>query len=200
MTKPLERIEWLDIWVAGADLADLPRLLMIGDSICRGYYGDVDAALVGRYHCARLCNSTCVCDPTYLKQLDLLLDDYTWDTIHFNTGLHSGSYTTEEYTAGLERAWAHLRAKAPQARFRWASSTPVRQQGLMSDLNQERTDWVHERNAAAERVAASQGVGVTDLCSVTIARPDYFSADGVHYNAEGNQALAQAVLKGLGLV
>ena len=31
-----ERIEWADIWVTDADKDDLPRVLLIGDSITRG--------------------------------------------------------------------------------------------------------------------------------------------------------------------
>ena len=34
-----ERIEWADIWVTDADKDDLPRVLLIGDSITRGYFG-----------------------------------------------------------------------------------------------------------------------------------------------------------------
>ena len=31
-----ERTEWADIWVTDADKDDLPRVLVIGDSITRG--------------------------------------------------------------------------------------------------------------------------------------------------------------------
>ncbi|MHB8974904.1 MAG: hypothetical protein ACYC4N_31125, partial [Pirellulaceae bacterium] len=37
-----ERIEWADIWVTDADKNDLPRVLLIGDSITRGYFDGVE--------------------------------------------------------------------------------------------------------------------------------------------------------------
>ena len=40
-----ERIEWIDIWVTDADKDDLPRVLLVGDSITRGYFGDVEKHL-----------------------------------------------------------------------------------------------------------------------------------------------------------
>ena len=44
--KPhLERIEWTDVWVADADQEGLPRVLLVGDSIVRGYYEPVEKAL-----------------------------------------------------------------------------------------------------------------------------------------------------------
>ncbi len=35
-----ERIEWIDIWVTDADKNELPRVLLVGDSIARGYFSD----------------------------------------------------------------------------------------------------------------------------------------------------------------
>lgn len=43
-----ERIEWIDIWVTDADKDDLPRVLLVGDSITRGYFGAVEKHLEGK--------------------------------------------------------------------------------------------------------------------------------------------------------
>ena len=43
-----ERIEWADIWVTDADKDDLPRVLLVGDSITRGYFGEVEEHLAGK--------------------------------------------------------------------------------------------------------------------------------------------------------
>ena len=40
-----EYIEWSDIWIPGANKTDLPHVLLIGNSITRGYYGKVEEAL-----------------------------------------------------------------------------------------------------------------------------------------------------------
>ncbi len=197
MAKPLEYIEWLDVWVAGADKTDLPRLLLVGDSIARSYYAHVDKALEGRYYCARLCTSTCVCDAAYLRELSLLLDEYPFALIHFNNGLHGGGYTLDEYRAGLERAWDFIAAHAPAARCIWAASTPVRWAAHVADLNVERTAWVAERNRAAAEIAAARGLPMDDLFTPVRDHPEYFSDDGVHYNAAGVAVLGDTVLAAL---
>lgn len=197
MTRTMEYIEWLDVWAAGADRADLPRLLLIGDSIARSYYAHVDKALEGRYYCARICTSARVCDPVYFCQLAVLLDEFRFDVVHFNNGLHGGGYTAEEYRAGLERAWDFIAAHAPGARLMWAASTPVRYAGHPQDLHVERTAWVQERNRVAAEVAAGRGIAVDDLFTPVVGHPEYFSDDGVHYNAAGVAVLGDTVLSAL---
>jgi len=195
--KPLEYIEWLDVWVAGADRSDLPRLLLVGDSIARSYYVHVDQALAGRFYCARLCTSTCVCDPLYLRELSLLLEEYSFALIHFNNGLHGGGYALDEYRAGIERTWDYISAHAPNARCVWAASTPVRWANRTTELNVERTAWVQERNRAAAEVAAARGIPVDDLFTPVRDHPEYFGDDGVHYNAAGVAVLGETVLASL---
>ena len=43
-TPPFSResIEWCDIWISHADETNLPRVLLIGDSISRDYYPGVE--------------------------------------------------------------------------------------------------------------------------------------------------------------
>ena len=68
-----ERIEWCDIWITDAEKEGVPRVLLIGDSITRGYYGEVEKLLAGRAHCARLTTSRCVSDPVFFDELSLVL-------------------------------------------------------------------------------------------------------------------------------
>ena len=197
MTRSMEYIEWLDIWVAGADRSDMPRLLLVGDSIACSYYAYVEKALEGQYYCARLCTSARVCDAVFLRQLSLVLEEYHFDVVHFNNGLHGGSSTLDEYRAGLERAWDDILAHAPGARCIWAASTPVRRPGHLAELDAERTDWVEERNRAAAEIAARRGIPVDDLFTPVCDHPEYFADDGVHYNAEGVAVLGDTVLAAL---
>ncbi|MHB9031955.1 MAG: SGNH/GDSL hydrolase family protein [Anaerolineae bacterium] len=199
MPKPLEYIEWLDLWVAGADKSDLPRLLLVGDSIARSYYGHVDKALEGKFYCARLCTSTCVCDDVYLRELGLLLEEYPFAVIHFNNGLHGGGYSLDDYRAGLERTWDYIALHAPMAQRIWAASTPVRYPKRVEELNVERTAWVIERNRVAAEVAGARHIPVDDLFSPVHMHPEYFSEDGVHYNPAGVAVLGDTVLKALAL-
>ncbi len=56
-------IEWLDVWLPHPNDNDLPRVLLIGDSITRGYYPEVEKALAGRAYVGRLTPSKSLGDP-----------------------------------------------------------------------------------------------------------------------------------------
>jgi len=86
-----ERIEWIDIWVTDADKTDLPRVLLVGDSITRGYFGGVEKHLAGKAYCARLTTSKCVSDPTFNDDLKLILNQYKFSVIHFNNRRTAGN-------------------------------------------------------------------------------------------------------------
>lgn len=92
-----ERIEWIDIWVTDADKDEIPRVLLVGDSITRGYFGGVEKQLAGKAYCARQTTSKCVSDPTFNDDLLLLLKQYKFSAIHFNNGLHGWGYSEEQY-------------------------------------------------------------------------------------------------------
>jgi hypothetical protein len=96
-----ERIEWADIWVTDANKDDLPRVLLVGDSITRGYFGEVEKHLAGKAYCARLTTSKCVSDPSFADEVQLVLKHYKFSVAHFNNGLHGWGYTEPQYRDGL---------------------------------------------------------------------------------------------------
>ncbi len=187
-----ERIEWIDIWVTDADKDDLPRVLFVGDSITRGYFGGVEKHLAGKARCARLTTSKCVSDPTFNDDLLLLLKQYRFSVIHFNNGLHGWGYTEDQYRDGLLRTMAAVKEHAGDARFIWATTTPMRES---SDLQKfaERTERVKVRNKLAAEIIKENGVSTNDLFELVKDHADWTSPDGVHFNGQGNEALAKQV-------
>lgn len=83
-----ERIEWCDIWFTDADKTDRPRVLLIGDSIARGYFDHVERNVGERLYCSRYATSRSICDPVFFEELRLVLSQYPYAVIHFNHGLH----------------------------------------------------------------------------------------------------------------
>src|SRR5438309_134160 len=83
-----EDIEWLDVWVPDANAGGLPRVLLVGDSITRGYGPAVERNLKGKAYVARLATSKSVGDPGLLAEVSLVLGQYRFDLVHFNNGLH----------------------------------------------------------------------------------------------------------------
>jgi hypothetical protein len=123
------------------DDPDLPRVLVVGDSISMNYHDAAKAALEGvaNYHRNEGNGSS---TDHGVKNLEVWLGDYRekgrhWHVIQFNHGLHDlkqpydaitgtwGDYAVpiEEYRKNLEREVAIL--KKTRARLIWCSTTPV---------------------------------------------------------------------------
>ncbi|QDT03955.1 hypothetical protein K227x_23410 [Rubripirellula lacrimiformis] len=187
-----ERIEWIDIWVTDADKDKLPRVLLVGDSITRGYFGAVESQLSGKAYCARLTTSKCVSDPSFNADLRLMLDQYDFTVVHFNNGLHGWGYTEEQYRDGLAATVDFVKQNAADTKFIWATTTPVREKDDLEKFG-ERTQRVRVRNADAAAIMQDHGFATDDLFHLVKDHPDWQSKDGVHFNGKGNEALAKQV-------
>lgn len=108
------------------DKRNLPRVLLIGDSICNGYKDEVKRLLDGRMTVSYWVSSYCVTSPGYLRLLSFYLDEVKYDVIHFNNGLHSLQTADEDYEKGLCAALKLIRSKQPTAKIIWATSTPLK--------------------------------------------------------------------------
>lgn len=82
--RDLESIEWCDLWISHANETNLPRVLLIGDSITRAYYPEVEKHLAGKAYVGRLASSVFVSDPILLKEIAMVLDEDHSDNVHFN--------------------------------------------------------------------------------------------------------------------
>ncbi len=191
-----ERIEWADIWVTNADKDDLPRVLLVGDSITRGYFDAVEKRLAGKAYGARLATSKCVADPTFLDEVQLLLKQYRFAVIHFNNGLHGFGYTEEQYRLGLVELMATFQKHAPDAKLLWASSTPIRKRENLQEIS-DGTERVQARNEIAAELMKERSVPVDDLYGLVEQHPDWFSGDGVHFNEKGREVEAQQVAEAI---
>jgi hypothetical protein len=189
-----EAIEWADIWIPEANGTDLPRVLLIGDSITRAYYRKVADDLKDKASVARLATSKSIGDPMLLAEVTLVLSQYPFEVIHFNNGLHGFGYTDEEYQKHFPALVATIRKHAPKAKLIWATITPIRQSENLA-LVDERTQRVIARNQIAEAIVTKEGIVVDDLYGLVKDHPEYWSKDGVHFNAKGIAVQAEQVSK-----
>jgi len=195
----LERIEWTDVWVVDANKEDLPRVLMVGDSIVKGYYSEVEKRLDGQAHCARYATSLFMGNPDYLIELKTLLERYHFSVIHINNGLHGWGYSEKQYDESFPALLDLLAEHGKDAAIIWGTTTPVR----AKDLSQfsEKTERVKARNEIAKRAMERVGIEIDDLYSLVESKPEWYSQDGTHFNPQGNAALggqvAQAIEKHL---
>lgn len=187
------------------DDPDLPRVLIIGDSISMGYTLDTRAMLKG---VANLHRPPTNCGPTTrgIEQLDDWLGTGKWDVIHFNWGLHDLKYMNEQgklvdvdkgqqqvpidqYVENLDKLVQRL--KKTGARLIWRNTTPV-PEGARGRVPGDSVRY----NEAAAKVMAKHEVQIHDLYSFAKKHEKEIQRKAdVHYTREGSKKLAEEVVK-----
>jgi len=180
-----EMTEWsITYWFNATD-TKLPRILLIGDSICNGYHGLVREELDGAAYTSFWASSRCVTDRSYLKELTHLLDEYAYAVIHFNNGLHSLDTDRATWEAALEEVIATLKVKGRGAKLVWASSTPLTDPVL--------TAKARELNAIAARVMMKHGIPTNDLFALVAPMGAEQWSDVFHYHEPAKRLQARQV-------
>lgn len=182
-----ENIEWCDVWYANANKTDKPVVLIIGDSISKGYGGTVEKGLAGKAYMARLSTSRGICDPVLADEIRAMVRHHKFAVIHFNNGLHGVDYTDAEYEAGYRKVLQVLQTEANGAKLILAKTTLTRP-GY--PFPRER---IEARNAIVARLATETGIPCNDLCAVTAEHPEYYLGDKIHYNGNGYAQLGDKV-------
>lgn len=174
-------------WDFVPDDPKLPRVLLIGDSVSRGYTQAARKALAGK---ANVHRAPANCGPTAsgLKNIEVWLGDGKWDVIHFNFGIHDRSTPVADYTQRLEQLIERMRKTG--AKIVWASTTPI-----PDDPPKKQTAAsIVERNAAAAEVMKKHGVVIDDLfAAITPHLADMQNPNDVHFNAKGYDFLGETV-------
>ena len=188
------------------DDPELPRVLLIGDSISIGYTLPARAALKGKANVHRPPTN---CGPTTrgLEQIDAWIGDGKWDVIHFNWGLHDLKYLgpkgenladpkdpknsqqvpIDEYEKNLEKLVARL-AKTG-AKLIWRNTTPV-PEGSKGRVVGDSAKY----NAVAKKVMDAHGIEIHDLFTYSKENWDKIGRPAnVHFTAEGSKKLGELV-------
>jgi lysophospholipase L1-like esterase len=188
--RPIKRegTEWCDVWMPDSNQSNAPRVLLIGDSITRGYFPAVESLLQGKASCARLSTSKSVGDPALATEITAFLSESKYDVIHFNNGMHGWDYTEAEYRQYLPEMLRAIRQAAPRAKLIWASTTPVRADIPAGPSNTR----IDARNAIASNFFQRQGIPIDDLHALMSTHGDLHS-DDVHYNDAGYAVAAKQV-------
>jgi hypothetical protein len=188
---------------------DLPKALLIGDSISLGYTAHVVAALEGKVD-VRHHRGNAQHTGTGLKMLDRWVGETQWDVIHFNWGLwdlcyrhpkskeqgrrdkERGTLTASlaQYEKNLDQLAARL--KMTKAKLIWAHTTTVPKGEAGRKVGDD-----DKYNQAAARVMKKHGIRINDLNSLTDDFPSelFVKPGDVHYKPEGSKKIGQAVAK-----
>ena len=188
------------------DDPNLPRVLLIGDSISIGYTVPVRELLKGKANVHRPLTN---CGPTTngVRNLDLWLGDGKWDVIHFNFGLHDLKYmgpngenlwdpktgrrqvSPKDYELNLDSIARRL--KKTGAKVIWRNTTPVPPGSKGRVVGHSR-----EYNEVAARVMKKHGIPTHDMFSFATKRmKEIMREANVHFTPDGSKKLAETVVE-----
>jgi lysophospholipase L1-like esterase len=174
-------------WDFVKDDPKLPRVLLIGDSVSRGYTLPTRKVLEGK---ANVHRAPANCGPTAsgLKNLDVWLGEGKWDVIHFNFGIHDRGTPAADYVKRLEEIVTRLEKTG--AKLIWASTTPIPDNPAQKQTAQS----IVEKNALAAEVMKKHGIPTDDLFAAMTPRLKEFQPPlDVHFTGAGYDFLGAEV-------
>ena len=174
-------------WDFVQDDPKLPRVLLIGDSVSRGYTQPTRVALAGK---ANVHRAPANCGPTAsgLKNLDVWLGAGKWDVIHFNFGIHDRATPAADYVKRLEEIVVRLEKTG--AKLIWASTTPIPDNPAQKQTAQS----IVEKNALAAEIMQKHGIPTDDLFGAMTPRLKEFQPPlDVHFTGAGYDFLGARV-------
>lgn len=178
-------------WDFVEDKPGLPRVLLIGDSVSRGYTQAVRAALEGKMNVHRAPEN---CGPTAngLKKIEVWLGEGKWDVIHFNFGIHDRNTAAGDYGQRLQQLVERMSKTG--AKLVWATTTPIPDDAAKN----QRASSIVEKNEVAAEVMRAAGVVSDDLFgAVTPHLGAFQNPNDVHFNANGYEFLGKQVASSL---
>lgn len=178
----------ISAWDYVKDDAKLPRVLLVGDSVSRGYTLPARTALEGKANLHRAPEN---CGPTSngIKKMEIWLGEGKWDVIHFNFGIHDRKTSAKDYEDRLELIVKQL--KATGATLIWATTTPIPPD---TKDGPEASAAIIEKNRIAAEIMKKHMVHVNDL--FTFITPQLSKVQNpmdVHFKGEGYDMLGKQV-------
>lgn len=177
-------------WDYVEDDPKLPRVLLIGDSISRGYTLATRKAMAGKANVHRAPEN---CGPTSngLKKLEIYLGDGKWDVIHFNFGIHDRSTPSAEYQARLEKIIERL--KVTNAKLIWASSTPI-----PAGTKYGNPEVIVQKNEEAAAIMTKHGIPIDDIYTAILPHVEATrNAGDVHFSEDGYRLMGAQVAQSI---
>ena len=185
----------------------MKNILLIGDSIRRGYDSAVKKTLEGIaevYFPEDNCRFASYL-LRYIGDYGALIKNGTPDIIHWNAGLwdclrqygEDAHTPIEVYAYYIERICLRIKKLYPNATVIFATSTSVISEKMAEGFKRYNKE-IEEYNSAAVEIVKKHGFLIDDLYTVSPKLPESAHSDAVHYyTPEGTEAIANQVLYSL---
>ncbi|MDP6354107.1 MAG: hypothetical protein QF473_03330 [Planctomycetota bacterium] len=184
--KEAKRKGRVTAWDYVKDAPRLPRILLIGDSISRGYTMPVRRILEGKVNVHRA-PENCGKTSNGLRKLDTWLGNGRWDLIHFNFGIHDRKLNPEDYADRLEMIVERL--KPATDRLVFAMSTPIAKEDEMYIPGSSARS-----NKIARKIMKRHGIPINDLHALMLPRlKEYQNPRDCHFTLKGYEVIGRQV-------
>jgi lysophospholipase L1-like esterase len=183
-------------------MPDIPRVLLLGDSIRMSYQPHVAKLLDGKANVVGPADN-CQYSLYTLSSLDRWIAELGKpDIVHWNNGIHDSGHNParspvqipiDMYQANLEFILDRLIALTPNAI--WASITPVHPDRPFRDSEWSwRNEEIDQYNNVARELMASRSIPINDLHTLLWNNlAEFLSEDQLHLSEAGQQACAKEV-------
>ncbi len=187
-----ELYEWARSWSDCATKNNLPRILLIGDSITEGYSTIVREILSGQCYVDYFATSYAVDSKIYQTLVSAFINDNTYEIIHYNHGLHGKNMSAKNYLEGVKKCLNNIKCK-----IILALTTEVLNEDNIG-VDETWKDKIKERNEALKNISIEYGCSITDLYTLSKKISSEFrEKDGVHFTKNGYKLLAEQVVKNI---
>jgi len=177
-----EEVEWT--WEVRPSHIDpkLPNVLLVGDSITRNYFPEVQSQLASVANVYLFASSTSIGDPRLIRQLDefALIENVPFKVVHFNNGMHGWNYSENEFKNAFPSVLHELHTIAPDASPIWATITPVRADKSPGPTNAR----IDARNSIALSFVTKAEIPIDNQHELMTHHADQYQ-DDVHFNPTG---------------
>lgn len=182
----------------------MKNVLLVGDSIRRGYDQSVKKSLEG-YANVYFPDENCRFASfvlRYLHEYKALAPEGKVDVLHWNAGLWDCLRLFEEephtpidvYAYYIERICIRIKKLFPDAKVIFATCTRVQSEKMAVDFKRYNEE-IEKYNEAALAVVKKYGFAINDLYAVSTSLPEEAHSDAVHYYTSlGTEAYTKAVL------
>lgn len=186
-----ERFEWIHSWCDETHLKDLPRVLLVGDSITYGYQESVRELLKGVAYVDYISTSYSIDQPIYNSLIKNFYFNSEYDVLHFNHGLHGKFMSVRTYKSRIKKLLKKLNCKKTII----ATSTISYLQGNKK-IDKSWKKIIDKRNLALKEIAEEFKYSLNDLYSVSVSVPkEERTQEGVHYTKNGYDYFARQVVQ-----
>lgn len=186
-----EDFEWIHSWCDNTGKQDLPRILLIGDSITHNYQQMVRELLQGQFYVDYISTSYSLDNPIYYQLIKSFVTNSKYAFVQYNFGLHGIHISANSYEKRIDKVVTFLMKSIPSVGI--ANITKVNLEGN----KKEDKKWmrrVNERNAILEEISKKHNLPIVDLFTISTRIPiDLRNNDGTHYLHDGYELFAKAV-------